>query len=147
MTDAIELRMRARRLGLAATEEFWAFADQDALNRLYNGFGPDRWPETLRSAMTWIYRNYEESALPHDFDFTFSDGTIAGWLAADARLIANMLKQRDALYPLAKFWLWPARAVSAAKIKAAKIALELAGYQAYYEAFLRRQANAKAACA
>lgn len=138
MTDAVALRMSCRRLALAATSGFWAFADQDRLNRLYNGYGPDRWPECVREAMTWVYRYYEETALIHDFDYSFSDGTIQGWLDADARFAANIRRQRDLRYPWYKVWLLPLRLLADVKIKAAIWALELGGYTAYNDAFRRR---------
>lgn len=138
MRDALELRMEARRLGLKADEQFWCWRDTEALNRLWNGYGPDRWPECVRAVMTWFYRNFEASALIHDFDYTFSDGSIDGWQTADDRFFANLKRQRDALYPWSKPWMYVHRAIATAKIRAAKLALDLAGYTAFNMAFKRR---------
>lgn len=138
MRDALELKLQARRLGLKAVEGFWTFLDVDALNRLWNGYGPDRWPVCVRSVMTWIYRNFEASALIHDWDYTFADGTIMGWQTADDRFYENLRIQRDKLYPWSKPWLYPFRILATAKIRSAKLALDLGGYTAYAAAFTRR---------
>ena len=139
MTDAVQLRMNARAQKLDAPDTFWAFWDQERLNKIYNGYGPDRWPECVRDAMTWVYRHYEETALIHDFEYHFSDGSVAGWLSADSRFLKNIRKQRDLRYPRYKFWLIPARLLDDAKIAAAAWALELGGYTAYNDAFNRRK--------
>ena len=138
MRDALELKMQARRLDLQANGTFWTFQDIERLNRIWNGYGPDRWPACVRKVMTWFYRNFEATALIHDFDYEFADGSIDGWQTSDDRFFANAKRQRDALYPLVKPWLWPFRAVATAKIRAAKIALDLGGYTAYNAAFKRR---------
>ena len=137
MTDAVELRMQARRLGLSAPPIYWEL-EQDRLNRIYNGYGPDKWPECIRAVMTWFYRHFEAAASIHDVRYEFSDGTIAGWLTADTEIVANLKKQRDALYPWSKPWLYPFWVIATIKIKDAQWALELGGYTAYEAAFKRR---------
>ena len=142
MRDALELRMQARRLGLDAPGEFWTFGDIEALNRLWNGYGPDKWPECVRAVMTWIYRNFEASALIHDFEYTFSDGSTEGWQVTDDRFYKNLKTQRDELYPWFSPWLLAHRAAATLKIRAAKLALDMGGYTAYLDAFRRRIATA-----
>lgn len=141
MRDALELRMQARRLGLKAPDAFWTYGDIETLNRLWNGYGPDRWPECVRDVMTWIYRNFEASALIHDFGYTFSDGSTDGWQVEDDRFYENLEIQRDTLYPWSKPWLYPLRAWATIKIRAAKLALDMGGYTAYLDAFRRRLAT------
>ena len=131
MKHAGVLRMRAREQNLNAVDAFWLFDNIDALNKLWNGYGPDKWPACIRKIMTWIYRNYEETALIHDFDYTFSDKSIEGWIASDKRFADNFKKQIDIRYPLWKAWLWPFRSIALSKRKAAMVALELGGYTAW----------------
>ena len=130
--------MQARRLGLEADLEFWIFGDTEKLNRIWNGYGPDKWPECVRKIMTWFYRNFESTALIHDWDYEFADGTIDGWKTADDRFYDNARRQCNALYPACYPWMWPFRVIAYAKIRAAKLALDLGGYTAYNCAYKRR---------
>ena len=131
MKNAIILREKALKLNLYASDEFWNFKDENKLNELWNGYGPDKWPNCIRSIMTFIYRNYEESALIHDFDYTFSDKSIQGWILADNRFAYNFKKQIDNRYPFKNPLLWPLRVIALAKRKTAIEALELGGFSAW----------------
>lgn len=140
MRDVLELRMQARALGLSAPELYWCI-DIGVLSKIYNGYGPDRWPECLRKITTWFYRHFEASASIHDVRYEFSDGTIDGWILADDEFVHNTHIQLAELYPLYNPLYWPFRALACLKIKEAQWCLELAGYTAYNEAHKRHMAK------
>lgn len=125
---------------MSAPEIYWEI-DIGWLAKIYNGYGPDRWPECLRKVTTWFYRHFESAASIHDVRYEFSDGTIDGWIRADDEFVQNAKIQLNALYPIWNPLWWPFRAIAYAKIKEAQWALELAGYTAYNEAHKRREAK------
>ena len=73
------MRCDVIRLNLARTPLFDCITDED-LMYVYNGYGPDYWPEQLRDIITFIYREYTLLAFVHDVEFNFSDGRKESWL-------------------------------------------------------------------
>lgn len=108
---------------------------------IYNGYGPDSWPASLRAAITWIYDNWTVLAGVHDVDFHFSDGTEKGWLEATARWGINASLALEARYPLRKPWLYPARVIAWLKLRASYRALQLGSWGAWVDAHARRVAR------
>lgn len=136
MKTAAELRRSAQTLGLSRPPIFDVLTDVD-LERIWNGYGPDRWSDTLRGFMTWFYRYYQESAIIHDTRYDFSDGTKRGWHEADDEMAENLKIQLDAKYPENKWWLRPLRWWASKKIAAANLALAAGGFEAYKAACAR----------
>jgi hypothetical protein len=130
---AAVLRVNILALGLKRPPIFDALSDEQ-LDKIWNGYGPDRWSKTLRGLMTWFYRHFQESAIIHDVRYDFSDGTKAGWHLADDEMAENLQSQLDAKYPEAKLYLRPFRWYARKKIFAANVALAAAGFEAYIAA-------------
>lgn len=103
---------------------------------IYNGYGPDSWPASLRAAITAIYDNWEPLAAVHDVDFYHADGSRKGWMEATARWGINASIALSDRYPMRKPWLWPARAVAWAKLRASYRALQLGSWDAWVAASL-----------
>lgn len=127
------VRKEVLRLNLSRSESF------DKLSKaqfaaIYNGYGPDSWPDKLRSAITAIYDNWEPLAAVHDVDFHFSDGTRKVWLEATARWGINASLALSDRYPMRKPWLWPARAIAWAKLRASYRALQVGSWGAWENA-------------
>ena len=81
------LRRRALRLPFRLPEGFEG-APFRALQRAYNGIGPDRWSPYFRKLMTWILEFLEAPALIHDFEFQ-TGGSYWKFTAANVRLFFN----------------------------------------------------------
>ena len=99
--EASRLRQEAIELGLhyLYPSIFMALTDQD-LSKIYNGYGPDSWPNNIRERITWIYRHYQLLAFIHDFEFTFSDCTKEGWLMTLANWKYNSSILLNKKYPI-----------------------------------------------
>jgi hypothetical protein len=137
MRDAVILRNRSKRLGLSASTRYWDMPGEK-LNVMYNGYGPDKWPECLRAITTWLYRNFEATASIHDERYDGSDGTYAGWLEADDEFADNFKTEIESRYPFWSAWLWPLRVIALGKRTTAMEALELGGFTAWQNAWRRR---------
>lgn len=62
---------------------------EDRLLDDYNGVGPDRWPEWLRNAVSWLLQDILEAVIIHDEDYTIG-GNYADFLEANAVLADNI---------------------------------------------------------
>jgi len=133
---ACKVRSDVLRLNLSRPVCFDAIPCQEFAS-IYNGYGPDSWPQSLRSAITWIYDNWEPLAAVHDVDFDRSDGTRKGWLEATARWEINGTLALSDRYPMRKPWLWPARAIAWTKLRLSYRALQLGSWGAWEDAYKR----------
>ena len=131
-SEVMRLNLRRRDGFDSQTPAEWA--------AVYNGWGPDAWPDALRSVMTWVAGSLEVLAGPHDDRFAHSDGTHAGWRVSMDEWIANTRTVLDDKYPLSSWRLWPRRAAVWAKAKAAIAVLEKHSYLAWVESALNRTA-------
>lgn len=138
--DAVMIRAEVLRLNLERPESFDRLSDVE-LDAIYNGFGPDAWPESLRAVATWWYRHFEPSAGIHDVEYEFSTGSKEDWSAADGRFGRNNSVILADRYPLRKFWLWPERAAAWVKKDLADRLLAVGGWEAYEAAFERQRPN------
>ncbi len=134
------LRSEIKRMNLSRQPAFDNMSDYE-LAKIYNGYGPDSWPVAIRDAVTWCYDNWEVLALIHDLDFHLSDGTRRGWMEATARWQINGSLALSDRYPMRKFWLWPARMIAWAKLRASLRALQLCSWPAWVSACGRRGAD------
>lgn len=137
LTEAEAVRREVIRLNLSRPAVFDTLTASEFAS-IYNGYGPDSWPDGLRKAITWIYDNWTTLAGVHDVDFHFSDGTLTGWLEATARWEINASLALEARYPLRKPWLYPARLIAWAKLRASYRALQLGSWGAWVDAAARR---------
>jgi len=72
----------------------------------YNGAGPDWMPEEARHVLTWLLDIFEPAFLIHDMEFSASDRTEKGFIAANNRLWRNIKKIINYLYPLYNPFCW-----------------------------------------
>ena len=63
----------------------------EVLQNIFNGFGPEEWPEIIRCTLSWIFRAYPAAAAIHDLRYEFSDGTSPSRRRADREFIRNLL--------------------------------------------------------
>ena len=136
--EVVAIRKEVVRLNLSRPPHFDALTDID-LAKIYNGYGPDSWPEAIRDAVTWFYRHWVVLAIIHDVDFHFSDGTRRSYLEATARWSINYSLALSDRYPMTKPWLYPARAWAWAKLRLSLRALQLGSWPAWQEASRRRE--------
>lgn len=67
---------------------------------IYNGAGPDSWPESLRWILTKAMGLFKPVIMIHDLDFQNSDGTKKTFLEVAERWVKNTRKVFDKEYPL-----------------------------------------------
>lgn len=134
----------ARKLVILLCLEFpvqWDTLPDSDIETICNGFGPDKWPESLRAVASWWYRNLQPVERGHDIDYNFSDGTRIGWKRADSRFARNAGKLLSYRYPISNVAEWPARAALWAKKALAVRLLALGGWPCYRAAYERRIAS------
>jgi len=131
-----ELRADVLRLNLWRPHTFDTTPDT-VLFKIWNGYGPDDWPEWLRVALTWVFRNFQAVASVHDFQYENSTGTREGWAVTQSYWRANCSIMLAARYPLRCVALWPLRAIAWLKLRAAYRALELGSFPVWVAASKR----------
>ena len=67
---------------------FFQWYSPEELAVIYNGIGPDRFPEWLREVLTSCAKLFEPAALIHDLEY-FLGGTQADFTAANTRFRDN----------------------------------------------------------
>ena len=97
------------------------------LVRVYNGIGPEAWPERYRKWVTSILGRYEPEALIHDWEFVFRPKTYFSFTLANLRWACNsIIKAWHAHRRVGKlFW------VDAGCGVACALCCQLGGWQAY----------------
>lgn len=86
------LRRKAIALKLDYQPEFEK-AKNSELETLYNGCGPDGWPEWLRGVATSATADYEPAWLIHDYDYTHPPtNSRASWRVITVRCADNCYK-------------------------------------------------------
>ena len=89
----------ARERSLAGLEMVYRF-DEEELQHIYNGLGPDRFPDWLRAFITEVSDLFEPAALIHDVRF-HRGGTKADFTAANNEFRENcylLVKAKYAWY-------------------------------------------------
>ena len=61
------------------------------LVRVYNGIGPEAWPERYRGWVTSVLSRYEPEALIHDWEFVFRSKTYFSFTLANLRWACNSI--------------------------------------------------------
>lgn len=72
----------------------------------YNGIGAAWMPARIRDRLTTDYADIEPSAMIHDVDYKFGNGSIDDFHAANARLRSNILKTTDIVATPWISWKW-----------------------------------------
>ena len=63
----------------------------DVLAAAYNGTGPEFLSDTIRAKLDDFARPLLPAVMVHDVDFTYSDGTVGSFQAANRRLLINCI--------------------------------------------------------
>lgn len=66
--------------------------DPEAIALVYNGIGPEEWPEEWRRAITRCFNLFQPAALIHDLRFTYASGTRRDFNFANIEFHNNCLK-------------------------------------------------------
>lgn len=66
--------------------------DPEAIALVYNGIGPEEWPEEWRRAITRCFNLFQPAALIHDLRFTYANGTRRDFNYANVEFHNNCLK-------------------------------------------------------
>ena len=93
------LRRRALRLPFRLPEGFEA-APLRALQRAYNGIGPDRWSCRVRRLTTLLLRPFEIAALVHDYEYATAPRTYRAFTRANVRFAANAILEAYHRHPV-----------------------------------------------
>ena len=88
MEEIAELRRLCGKYELAGREILAEYSDAE-LAGMYNGAGPDAWPDDLRGLLTRAMLLFKPAVLIHDVQYTFSDGTETGF----AQTVSDWLRQ------------------------------------------------------
>lgn len=146
MGEITDLRQRCEKYELAGREILAGYSDAE-LAAMYNGAGPDAWPDDLRGLLTRAMLLFKPVVLIHDVQYTLSDGTAAGFAKTVSDWRTNCHKIFAADWPL-----WTPRMLSKAYrrerlywygvMTAANFAIETtAARDAWQAAYQRRSQN------
>lgn len=94
---ANELRKKAYELELDNKEILDKYTDDD-LEKIYNGIGPDSFPEWLRNAVSALHPTLEVAAFIHDVEWHESDGSREKFYASNNRFKRNGYAAAKARY-------------------------------------------------
>lgn len=114
----------------------------DTFLKIYNGIGPDNWPEQARDVLSWLCGGFPELPAIHDVDCTYSDGTEAGFCIATERWHTNGSIILEKRFPLKKVWLWPARFRAWRRIHETYLVLKAYSFPYWKRAHERREQEA-----
>lgn len=137
LTHIHELRTKAEQLKLSGYECLQHYSDY-SLYEIYNGAGPERWPEFARVLLTEILDLFEPAFLLHDVGFNESKGERSKWIEENRMCEENMSRIITNEYPVfawnfAYNWLMRRRWKAKALLVSAALGSELC-YEAYLEA-------------
>lgn len=110
--------------------------------KIYNGYGPDKWPSAMRAVISWIFGMFPEVSGEHDIGFFYSDGTRKGFEATIKRWKKNSSIMLNVRYPMSSPSLYIHRAVAWGKLYLARKAISgESAYKFYLQAALKRMAD------
>lgn len=106
-----DLIQKARELRLENVEILDRYSEEE-IGRIYNGIGPDRFPDWLRKIVTESAELFEAAALIHDVEYD-EGGTREQFTAANDRFRRNcytLVKDRYGWYDIRRYlWMNKAR--------------------------------------
>ena len=85
------LREQCEKYQLEGREILARFSDEE-LARIYNGIGPETFPDWMRTGLDALHPSIKCVALIHDVEFELSDGTEEGFRVANERFRRNGIK-------------------------------------------------------
>ena len=133
ISSSDSVRKEVLRLNLLRSDTFDSRSPAEWAG-IWNGWGPDNWPASVRTVITWAEREMEAVAAPHDEWYARSDGSYVTWRRVMNEWISNTSIVLADRYPIRKAYLWPKRAWVWSKARVAISALELGSYLAWVSA-------------
>lgn len=130
------MQTQAKNLQLKYPEVFLTMPPEE-LNDLINGYGPERWPETIRQIISWFFRHYPTPAAIHDVRYSTADGMEPTRKAADAEFAANLHLVWKNRYGWLRF-INPLAIYDAVKLRAASTLTSQFGRHAWQESYQRQ---------
>ena len=95
--EAIDLRALCKAYGLENAEILEKYTDEE-LARIYNGIGPEAFPQWLRAVLDAIHPSLAPVAFIHDVEWNESDGTKEAFAESNARFRRNGCKVATELF-------------------------------------------------
>ena len=126
---AVEMLALCRKYALSGTSFAERFEPQ-TLAAVFNGIGPESWPQKLRDAIDNLAADLMPAAFIHDLRYAYGDGTTQHFSAANAELQSNGYKIADALYG----WWNPRRYITRRRARTFADLCQRFGWKAYTEA-------------
>ena len=99
----------------------------EVIMRVYNGIGPEAWPQQYREWVTSILGRYEPEALIHDWEFVFQPKTYFSFTLANLRWACNSIIKAWHTHRRAGKLFW----ADAGCGVACAVCCQLGGWQAY----------------
>lgn len=91
IAEARHLREQCEKYQLENREILAKFSDEE-LARIYNGIGPETFPDWMRTGLDALHPSIKCVALIHDVEYELSDGSEEGFRAANERFRRNGIK-------------------------------------------------------
>ena len=107
--DVVTLLEKIKELNLDGQEVLSKYSVDDIV-RIYNGIGPDRFPEWFRNFLTELNEIILPAALIHDLDYDLG-GSLEDFYASNKRLGTNSvkcIKEKFSKYSL-RYWFYLAK--------------------------------------
>ena len=138
---AVQMLALCRKYALSGTDFAERFEPQ-TLAAVFNGIGPESWPQKLRDAVDNLAADLMPAAFIHDLRYAYGDGTTAHFSAANAELQANGYKIADALYS----WWHPMRYITRRRARVFAELCEVFGWKPYIDACAANKNPAETQC-
>ena len=132
--EAAELVALCEKHGLEGREAFEGLS-ADELAGMYNGIGPDSFPDWLRSVLDFLHPSLAPVAFIHDVEWSRSDGTKESFAASNARFKRNGYKVAKAEFG----WWNPRRYVVMNQARRFGNVCQLFGWRAWLAPFEDRK--------
>lgn len=135
---ALRMLNLCRFYGLGGTELAEGFTVSQ-LAAMFNGIGPESWPQKLRDALDNLAADLMPAAFIHDIRYATGDGTRDDFDSANAELRANGETIADSKYS----WYNPMRYITRRRARTFAAACQLFGWGPYCEASSHNQKEDK----
>ena len=95
LKDVKRLKVLCEKYELEGREILEKFTNTE-LQSVYNGIGPESFPDWLRGLVNTLHPTLEPAAFIHDAEWALSDGTAASFAASNSRFKRNGYKAAKA---------------------------------------------------